>query len=856
MSEKLKKVGKLLLGGDRDEIRTRAAQSLSARAESWNLSAAARLPEESELGKLVDPAAPENSSPVCAESLLSDFRRRASPKFFAAFDDPAATRRDLRRRFGAQSETSLLERAGRISEGRFDLLGRRDLHFGTDVNWHLEPVSGKEAPRRHWSRLNYLDPSVAGDKKFIWELNRHQYFATLGRAYWLTGDERHAETFARHINSWMKHNLPKQGINWASSLEVSFRSISWLWALYFFKDSPHLDAPLMALMLRHLYVHARHLETYLSTYFSPNTHLTGEALGLFYLGTLLPQFRRAGVWRAKGRKILLDELKRHVKADGVYFEQSSYYHRYTTDFYTHFLLLARANNDALPSEVETKLTLLLDHLMYITRPDGTTPLFGDDDGGRLVMLAEQEAKDFRATLATGALLFKRADYKFVAGEFSEETFWLLGSEAARDYDNLAAHAPAQTSRAFPDGGYYVMRDGWEREANYLLLDCGPHGALNCGHAHADALGFDLAARGRTLLVDPGTYTYTGSKEMRDYFRSSAAHNTLTIDGQSSSETGGAFTWKHIARCSVQEWISREQFDFFKGAHDGYARLPEPAMHARSVLFLKRNYWVMRDEVTTTGAHRYDLHFHFAPDAHPVFNDDAEENGANRLATANVLRERAAHAAGLDLAAFAPAAGWRVETGLVSQRYGEHRPAPVCVLSGAASGAYEAITFLLPRAAGSAKAGAREIEARGGRAFEIELDDNSAIMHDVLLLSEGREIEAARFVSNFRWTWARRAGRDVVPREWVLLEGSRFACDGQEIFRSSERVAYAAARIAGDELRLDVSDLGGDLRVLIPRCVRRVAFNKREFPINGEARLRFQHGGLQSEAAREAYETLV
>ena len=138
----------------------------------------------------------------------------------------------------------------------------------------------------------------------------------------------------------MDQNPPKLGINWASSLEVAFRSISWLWALYFFKDSPALTSSLFLRALKFLYLHARHLETYLSTYFSPNTHLTGEALGLFYLGTLLPEFRAAARWRETGRRILLEQMARHVQPDGVYFEQSSYYHRYTTDFYTHFLILA------------------------------------------------------------------------------------------------------------------------------------------------------------------------------------------------------------------------------------------------------------------------------------------------------------------------------------------------------------------------------------------------------------------------------------------------------------------------------------------------------------------------------------
>jgi hypothetical protein len=114
----------------------------------------------------------------------------------------------------------------------------------------------------------------------------------------------------------------------------------------------------------------------------------------------------------------------HVQQDGVYFEQSSYYHRYTSDFYLHFLLLTRLNQDPESTLLSTSLARLLEHLMYITRPDGTSPLFGDDDGGRLVMLAENRPDDFRAALSTGAVLLSRPDFKFVANSLSEETLWL------------------------------------------------------------------------------------------------------------------------------------------------------------------------------------------------------------------------------------------------------------------------------------------------------------------------------------------------------------------------------------------------------------------------------------------------
>ncbi|MCA1850327.1 MAG: heparinase II/III family protein, partial [Acidobacteria bacterium] len=525
------------------------------------------------------------------------------------------------------------------------------------------------------------------------------------------------------------------------------------WALYFFKDSPHLTPPLFIRVMKFLHLHARHLETYLSTYFSPNTHLTGEALGLFYLGVVWPEFRRAARWRAKGASIMLAELDRHVRPDGVYFEQSTYYHRYTVEFYTHFLILARSGGHPLDDKVEKKLAAMLDHLMYITKPDGRAPLFGDDDGGRLMALDEREADDFRAALATGACLFARPDYKYVAGEASEETLWLLGKAGLDAFDSLGARPPAACSRAFSDGGYYVMRNRWGPDANYLLIDCGPHGALNCGHSHADALSFELAARGRTLLVDPGTYTYTASAEERDHFRTSAAHNTLTIDGASSSVTDGPFSWKHVARSRAEAWTDRERFDYFKGSHDGYARLDAGAVHERSVLFLKGDYWIMRDRVVgTSEAHRYDLHFHFAPDARPVIETAGE--------TASV-RERPADAPGLEIFAFGGRGRWHEASDWVSRQYGARTPAPVLTFTAQATTdgtGVECFTFMIPRAASeTAFAQVREVEATGGRLFEIDASDvarDVLLMCDDDLVGDERLVESKRLASDFRWAWAR------------------------------------------------------------------------------------------------------
>lgn len=242
MKQVVKVLGKLK-GRSLDELRVRGAQQCAVWAERRGWSQAARLPGDDEFFQLLD--AKPLAGNMTPAALLKYFQTRQAPAFFAAFSDAPETRRALDHGFNGQARHTLLEQAQRITENRFDLLGYRDLFFGQPINWQLEPVTGKIAPQRHWSRIDYLDANLVGDKKITWELNRHQYFATLGRAYWHTRDERYAQTFVAHLGAWMDENPPKTGINWASSLEVAFRCISWLWALHFFKQSPHLEAALL-----------------------------------------------------------------------------------------------------------------------------------------------------------------------------------------------------------------------------------------------------------------------------------------------------------------------------------------------------------------------------------------------------------------------------------------------------------------------------------------------------------------------------------------------------------------------------------------------------------------------------------
>ncbi|HKQ75638.1 MAG TPA: alginate lyase family protein [Blastocatellia bacterium] len=626
--------------------------------------------------------------------------------FLPSFAERPAIVEMMERRFPVERE-AIIATAEKSLAGRLDLLGFSDLDFGRPIDWRLNPLTGDLAPLVHWSKIDPVAPIGKGDLKVFWEVQRNMHFVTLGQAYWLTGDHRYAEAFVEQASSWIGANPVGMGVGWAASLDVSFRAIQWLWALLLCADSRAVTGEFVASLLKSLIEHGRHIEKYLSLYFSPNTHLTGEALGLFYLGVALPELRRAEGWREAGLRILLDQLPKHVRSDGVYFEQASYYHRYTADFYTHALAMIRANRVALPREEEQmlrrKLEAAFDHLMWISRPDGSWPLFGDDDGGRLIKLAPRPSNDFRDTLAIGAALFERGDWKRAAGEAPAEMLWLLGPEAVAGYDSLKAEAPDKVSRAFETGGYFVMRDGWERDSSFALIDCGPHGSEpGRGHAHSDALAFELAIRGETWLVDPATYVYGSDAKVRNWFRCTRAHNTATVDGEDQSLTSAPFAWKTSANSSLIRFDDLGDCVIFEGSHDGYHRLSDPVTHARSVVMLrKRPALIVSDRFMAHVRHSYTIRYHFAPNCDVNARD-------------NRVEARMPNGESLVISFFAKGAGlsgvkaW-VEGGWVSVCYGQRAEAPVAVFEASSDGPTEITTVIVGCPARDIESGDKKAE---------------------------------------------------------------------------------------------------------------------------------------------------
>jgi hypothetical protein len=598
-----------------DEIAWRAATTARAaaqrmavriRAPRWNRAAIARVAADGVLDESGRSAVAAADWTTLHEQLARTIRARTSRFALDPRWAPALREEVLGRWPDAAIEAAA--RADRIIAGRFDVLGYRGVAFATEgeIDWHLDPVHNRRAPGMFWADVPYLDPAC-GDHKIIWELNRHQHWLQLGRALWLTGDSRYRRAILTTLDHWLGANPPLMGINWASMLEIAFRTLSWTWALHVLlaDSSADGDGPWLVDMFVGLDRQLTHVEQNLSVYFSPNTHLSGEALALYVVGTAVPELASSSRWIKTGRRILLDEIDRQIHADGGHVERSTHYQRYTLDFYLAAFLAAQHDPDPNAARAfADAATRLAEFTRGMADDAGRLPLIGDDDGGMLWPIAGRECADVRDSLALAAVLLDRPD--LAPWGLQEEVIWIAGPTAIRRIPLFDAPTtqPSLSSRTFVDTGFVVARDG----GGHAVFDTGRHGYMNGGHAHADALAITLSVAHRPLLIDPGTSTYTMDPMLRDRLRSSMSHNTVTLDRRSTGLPSGPFNWKTRADARLHGCRHNPRFDWAEASHDAYS----PVRLIRTLFRAAGNGWLVVDDVQGDGTVEASVHWHFDP----------------------------------------------------------------------------------------------------------------------------------------------------------------------------------------------------------------------------------------------------
>lgn len=524
---------------------------------------------------------------------------------------------------------------GEIRRDKIDAVLDNRFEFNRETHWLPAPIAWTTNPSR--------------DAEWHIHLHNFSYAIGLGMAHRETGDRRYLDQWIALTDSWIAATPPG-----FMSADVTGRRVqNWIYAYYFFVahgDGRAIPADFHLRFLASLDEQVNHLCANLAP---ARNHRTPELYAIFLAGVVFPELADAASWRA----LALPELARNIASDllpdGVQCELSTDYHHLVLKNYLCVRRLAAANSIPVPPEMDAMLIRALEFSMHVHNPAGIVPSFSDGD-----------ARGFLDLLRQGHELFGRDDMLFVATR------------------GVAGTPPAARSAAFPDGGYYVVRSGWGRDGRaygdeqHLVFDCGPLGAGN--HGHFDCLSFELFAFGRPLVVDPGRYTYreSGETNWRARFRSTAAHNTVTVDSRnqtryeplpsrSGAATKGRARYRVTGPAPDHQMIERISEDGFDLLH-GSARSSEyDAAHERRILFVGGRYWVIVDSLVGHREHLYEARFHlgeWAQDRATV----AQSPSLLALVSPHLLIVTPRQE-GLSLA---------VEPGHLSYRYGKKVPAPV------------------------------------------------------------------------------------------------------------------------------------------------------------------------------------
>jgi len=512
-----------------------------------------------------------------------------------------------------QPYEQILSEAQDVVENRFETLGSGKVHLGEKINWRKDFKSGKAWPLRKLSTDEILDLANPSDIKVPWELSRFHQVWWLGKAYWVTRNERYAQKFGELIDDWIEENPVGKGPNWAVAMEAAIRACNWIAGYYFFCESKSLSSQFWLNFLKSLYAHGRFIEHHLEYSWRNGNHLLSDIVGLIFLGNFFRETSFGKKWLEWGVAQLQEQMEEQVCPDGVDYEKSTSYHRLVLELFYSAVILCKKNNIYLSESFLHRLERMFEFVQYYTRPDGSIPLIGDADDGRLFRFSmSEDINDHRHALSVGAILFERRDFRVAAGKFFQDALWLFGGEGFEKHQMLQGEPLQLNSRAFPHGGFYILRT----PDAHVCVDAGDLGMMgHGGHGHNDTLSFELWVHGAPLIVDSGTYAYTFDVHARNEFRSTRAHNTVVVDSKEIAEFFGLWSVKaDETNPMVTEWTSDNQRDRLVAQHSGYRVLPSRVTVQRRFELNKERFALIIDDILSgNGQHQIENFLHFAPD---------------------------------------------------------------------------------------------------------------------------------------------------------------------------------------------------------------------------------------------------
>jgi len=542
--------------------------------------------------------------------------------------------------------SAVVEReADDVRAGRFHLLGARwpkppVMPAGPGF-WRIDPDDGQPFPQ--WDAFTFDISFRHGigtrEIKRVFELNRLQFLVPLAADAVFRKDQQSALLAIGLIRSWMAGNPPFRGPAWVSSIELALRIISVALTLSII-GIESLDAATRSAAVRFFFAHVDWIRRFPSLYSSANNHRIAELAGLIVGSTMAPGFPDAVALREGSWRALLVEIGRQIHPDGVGAEQSPAYTAFSIEL---FLLAAAAlgYEDKLPAATLDRLSAWAEHSLWLMGTDARVPAIGDFDDCRVIATTQASEPKYVASLV--AVVSSRVGRPDLAPPTKDPGIRdvILGSA------NASPTQPAGL-RSFMTGGYSIIRSK-DKEPVVLTFDHGPLGYLSiAAHGHADTLAIWLSAGNGPIIVDAGTYLYhSGGRDLRDLFRHTAVHNTLTLDGVGSSRPSGPFNWATKAKAHL---VSSESAPVSRivAEHDGYFA-QYGLVHRRTVEFDGTSRFTIIDQLLGASPDKaVTVSFLLDPSCRSTLDDRGEilvtNNGDHvaRIASIGPLKARIVH----------------------------------------------------------------------------------------------------------------------------------------------------------------------------------------------------------------------
>lgn len=481
----------------------------------------------------------------------------------------------------------------RLLKNEFEIFSRIIITNGFP-QWNKDYVTGKEIPRVFYKKIKR---KIGGAEiRSIWELNRLQFLPLLGVCYQNTGDRQYYSFFRDILNDWNKNNKYLEGVNWMNAMECSIRASNIILAFTFFepelKKEPEQEERFLNLLYLHgLYI-KMHLEKGISNLYG--NHYLSDLFGLLMIGAFFFNNKCAIKWKKFALKELAKSTELCIDSDGIAHEHSTGYHKYISELYLYTMFFFR--NDFLINiaPIEKNIKKMIQSLINMEQPDNKLPSIGDCDDGKIFSIDNYFDYDWKD--------LSHIKYLIRELSFEESTF------AGDALSNFTRH---EHIRLYKDTKILIYRNSGSF-LTFLFWNVGS-GGLGA-HQHNDVLSFCLFLSNISIAVDPGTYCYLSNLEMRNYYRSTSAHNTISIDGFeiNSIITDQVFGMKENADVHLLDFSVNNGLIVCTVENKAFRRLKDPVSHKRTIELRYDKAFKIVDDFYSAEIHEVNFNIYFDP----------------------------------------------------------------------------------------------------------------------------------------------------------------------------------------------------------------------------------------------------